>query len=149
MHTEKDYLKVATAQTEQEALDKHWEIVKRMKIWTSSEGEKTHFKDLEASHLITIIKMLVRFYGERPSQPLKELINVLLEEIKMRLKMKNSKETAQPLMKRTIEQKIGAFAFVETTECCSNCGRQILDPKHYCPYCGQKIGAQKDGAMGN
>lgn len=88
MHAERDYLYVAKQHTEQEILDKHWETVKQMKIWVSSEGEKTHFKDIENNHLITIIKMLVRFQGERPSQALQELINALLDEAKMRLKMK-------------------------------------------------------------
>lgn len=86
MHIEKNYLNVATEQSEQELLDNHWERVKRMKIWISTEGEKTHFSDIEKNHLITIIKMLIRFYGERPSQPLQDLINALLEEIKVRLK---------------------------------------------------------------
>ena len=88
MHVEKDYLNVANQQTEEETLDKHWDKVKRMKIWISSSGEKTHFHDIENTHLITIIKMLVRFQEERPSQPLLELINALLDETKTRLKMK-------------------------------------------------------------
>ncbi len=87
MHVEKDYLNIATKQEEQELLDKHWEKVKRMKIWVSTSGEKTHFNEIDNSHLITIIKMLIRFYGERPSQPLQDLINALLEEVKVRLKL--------------------------------------------------------------
>ena len=134
MHTEKDYLKVATAQTEQEVLNKHWETVKKMKIWASTNGEKTHFKDLEETHLITIVKMLVRFYGERPSQPLQELINALLEEIKMRLKMKNSKEILQPV--RSYYSDCTKTSWV----CCPNCGEEIKKLLYYCPYCGQKIG---------
>ena len=80
-NSEYEYIIVADFEKEEEILEKHWNKCCERKIWISLDGTETKFEDLDRKHLVSIIKMLIRFDTKRTHK----LLYALIEELECRL----------------------------------------------------------------
>lgn len=80
-HTELDYLMIADFIKEEEILERHWNRCAQEKTWVSLDGTKVAFEDLGTKHLISIIKMLIKFNTKR----CENLLVALVDEVSFRL----------------------------------------------------------------
>ena len=80
-HTELDYLMIADFIKEEEILERHWNKCAQEKTWVSLDETRVAFEDLGTKHLISIIKMLIRFNTKR----CENLLVALVDEVSFRL----------------------------------------------------------------